>query len=236
MLYFLYGDKIKTRKNLNKHLDSLVSKKPDAEVFRINKDNFSKGLVSELLSSQGLFSKKYIVVLDTLFEKTEIFDELKDFFDDFKKTEHIFLCIENKLPIKNFDFIKKYSEKVWEFEEKEEDKKVFNVFGLANYLGNKDKKNLWINYLKALNFGISGEEIVGVLFWQMKNIVIVKKTKSIGESKLSPFVYKNATAFSKKWEEKEILDFCKGLVSVNQKVRDGNGEVEILLEKLILEV
>lgn len=236
MLYFLYGDKIKARKNLNKHLDALILKKPDAEVFRVNKESFSKNLVLELLSSQGLFSKKYIVVLDNLFEDETFFESCKDLFSDFKGSDHIFLIIESDIAKKEFDFIKKFSEKVWEFEEKKEEKKEFNVFGLANYLGNKDKKNLWINFLKAIDFGVSGEEISGILFWQMKSIIVAICSENQVKSKLNPFVYKNALAFSKKWKKEEILGFCDDLVSINQKVRNGEGEISLLLEKRILEI
>lgn len=233
MLYFLYGDRIESRKNLAKHLDALEKKRPDAEVFRVKAENYSEDLILELVASQGLFSKKYIIVLDSLLEKKDTREGLLKFLDDFKSSEHVFLLIEEDIDKKTLDEVKKHVEKVWYFEIKEK-KTFFNIFSLANFLGDKDRKNLWINFLKFINEGVSGEEISGILFWQMKNIMLAKKTKSAGESKLSPFADKNARNYARHWTESEILDFNSKLLKTNEMVRNGEGEINTFLEQVIL--
>jgi DNA polymerase III delta subunit len=235
MLYFLYGDSLDARKSLVKHLDSLSKKRPDAEVFRVKKDNFTEDLIKELTASFGLFERKYIVVLDSLLEESKSSSYILSFLEEFKKSEHIFLLIEDDPSKKEIEEVSKYSEKVWFFPKK--DKKDFNnIFSLANFLAKKDKKNLWIEYLKFIDSGVSAEEIGGVLFWQMKNIALTKKTKNVSESKLSPFADKNARTFAVKWNENDVLDIMDRIVDINQKVRDGEGESDILLEHLILNI
>jgi DNA polymerase III delta subunit len=234
MLYFLYGDTKEVRKNLIKHLDSLTKKRPDAEVFRVKTENYSKDFVLELLSSQGLFSKKYIVVMDGLLENEMIQEEITSLFEEFKNTEHIFIFAEQKLNKKNKDLAEKFSEKVWNFEEKEKPK-AFDPFVLANCLGDKDKKNLWVNFVKMYDLGVGAEEIIGMLFWQMKSIYIAKNYKE-KESKLSPFVYKKTFNFSKKWQNDDILKKADRLVEISELVRDGEGDSFIYLESFILNI
>lgn len=236
MIYVFLGDRIKTTDSVKKNTESLLKKKPDAEVFKINEDNFSQDFVLELLNSQGLFSKKYIVVLDNLLSKHIEIDEKDGFLPLMKNSEHIFFVIDDILSDSNIEVLKKISEKLTIFENKEVKKENFNIFDLANFLGRKDKKNLWVGYIKAIDNGVSVEEVLGILFWQVKNIVLVKKTKNQKETGLSPFVYKNAIAFSKNWEDGEILNLADKLIQVSDDVRSGEGEGEILLERVLLTI
>jgi len=64
MLYVLYGtDQEKSRTKLRALTESLVGKKPDASFTYIDDDTFSSSLLDSLISSQGLFESKQIVVL-----------------------------------------------------------------------------------------------------------------------------------------------------------------------------
>lgn len=236
MIYTFLGDSKKARNSVNKNVENLLSKKSDAEVFRVTDENYSQEFFLELLNSQGLFSKKYIVVLDNLISKNLINVEDTDLFKDMKSSFHVFFIIDDILTKDFLDILEKFSEKTTVFEKHEIKKDVFNIFNLANLLGKRDKKNLWSSYLKALNEGVAVEEILGTLFWQAKNIILVKKTKNIKDSGLSSFVYKNAQSFAKKWQDDEILNFANSLVEVSDSVRSGEGEGEVLLERVLLGV
>jgi DNA polymerase III delta subunit len=236
MIYTFLGDNKKVREVVNKNIENLLLKRPDAEVFKITYENYSKDTILELVNSQGLFSSKYIIILDSLLEKTIDIKEELDLFKEMKEVSHIFFILDDLISDEGLELIKSVSEKINIFEKKEIKKPVFNVFDLANFLGNKDKKNLWVFYLKALQEGLTVEEITGTLFWQTKNIILVKKTKSQKDLKISPFAYKNAQNFAKNWKDDEILKFANSLVDVSDAVRSGEGEGEVLLERVLLTI
>lgn len=237
MYYFLYGKNTKeSRKKLKSLLQTLQTKRKEAEVFRINNDNWSEGQFDELLVAQGLFDQKYIIVLDSLFENKEAKERILDRAKEMKECQNVFLLIENDTDKKTLDKISKYAEKVQEFSGGIIKEERFNTFGLADAFGKRDKKNLWIGYLEAIDRGISPEEISGVLFWQIKNIIIAKKTNNVRESKLSPFVDSKARSFARNWSDEEISNHARAIVEATQAVRQGEGEMEILLERIMLSI
>lgn len=237
MYYFLYGKNNKESRNKLKSLvATLHTKRKEAEIFRINNENWSEAQFDELLVAQGLFDQKYIIVLDSLFDNKETKERILDRVKEMKESENVFLLIENDTDKKTLDKISKYAEKVQEFVEVEKKKEGFNAFVLADSFGKRDKKNLWVRYLQALDLGISPEEISGILFWQMKNIIIAKKTKDAKESKLAPFVDSHARSFARNFTLEEISEKAREIVEATQKVRQGDGEMEVFLEKMILSV
>ncbi len=235
MYYFLYGtDTHKAREKLHSLLDLAKKKRPEAEVFKINSENWGEGQFDELLISMGLFEQKYTVVLDNVFENKDAKDYIIEKLEDLKKSDQIFLFLEGKLDSVSLKKIEKFSEKTQEFEKKIEDKKEINVFGINNYLLNKDKKGLWISYLDLLNQKIAPEEIHGIIFWQVKSMIIANKSKTQSDSGLSPFVYKNSIRGAKNYSSEELQKISGDLINITHRVRAGEGDLGIMLENWIL--
>ena len=61
---------------------------------------------------------------------------------------------------------------------------MFNNFLLANDFGAKDKLNLWIHFRQAVDLGVGLEELVGVLFWKIKDMVLKKDFNKVSEVQL----------------------------------------------------
>ncbi len=105
MLYVFFGTDIETiRTKSNALIDTLKSKRPDASFFRLHKDNFSIEQLNTFTDSIGLFSSKYIVLLDNIFTGTtedktvEVEDKvqyLKDKLSALKNSEHIWIVVED---------------------------------------------------------------------------------------------------------------------------------------------
>lgn len=67
MLYTLLGTDIeKIRARSKSLIDTLQERRPDASFFRLHLENWSNGQFNELTNSQGLFSAKYIILLDNI--------------------------------------------------------------------------------------------------------------------------------------------------------------------------
>jgi hypothetical protein len=65
-----------------------------------------------------------------------------------------------------------------------EKKEKFSSFLLANAYGAKDKLNLWIYYRQAVERGVALEELVGILFWKIKDTLLKKNFSKFSETEL----------------------------------------------------
>ena len=138
-------------------LSGAQKKRPDAEVFTLDADHFSGNELDGLIGGMGLFEKKYIVILDRIFEKKETIDLVLEKIKEISETENLFLFLEGKLDKKTLSKLEKYAQKVQEFSLPKTDGSgrkfgvgagafvplhEFNVFSLADALGRRDKKTL----------------------------------------------------------------------------------------------
>lgn len=235
MYYFLHGtDTHKAREKLHDLLNLAKKKRPEAEVFKMTTENWGEGQFDELLVSQGLFEQKYTVVLDNLFEKKDVKEYVLDRLEGLKDSEQIFLFLEGKVDAASLKKIEKHSEKTQEFEKKAEAKQSLNVFAIADGLLEKDKKKLWISWVDLIDKGGVPEEIHGILFWQVKNMILASRATSTSETGLSPFVYKNALRGSRNYKTEDLQKMSSELVDMTHRVRSGEGELGIMMEKWML--
>lgn len=237
MIYFLYGkDGIRSRKKLHELLDFAKKKRPESEVFRLTSENWSESKLEELLSSQGLFDQKYTVVLDNLFEKKDIKSFVLERLEEMSESEQLFFMIELAVDAPTLKKIEKSAKQVQEFEPKEDKKEEKSVFLVANGLVERDRKKLWVSYLEFLDKGFVPEELHGIFFWQVKNMILASVAKKQNETGLSPFAYTNALRGSRNYKTDELQKMSQDLVEMTHRVRSGKGDLSIMLEKWVLGV
>jgi DNA polymerase III delta subunit len=223
MIYFFHGtDTEKARVKANELADSLRKKKPDASFFRIDAENFDTTKLQEYIGGQGLFSNKYIVLLDRLCAEKEVKEQFTDLLKEIAESENIFIIFEGKIDKATATKIEKKAEKtatsdLTEKEEREiKNKKegALNVFEIANALGEKNKKHLWIIYRQLIEEGKAPEEIHGVLFWKAKTMLLA------GGSNI--------------WKSEELSKMIEDLIMVYHEARRGAHELETGLEALLI--
>ena len=237
MFYVVYGsDREKSRKKLHDLLNLAQKKRPGAEIFKLNSENWNEAQFEELLHSQGLFETKYTVVLDNLFENKEAKTSLVENLDELKDSDQIFLMLEGNIDAATLKKVKVKAEQVQEFAKVEGKKEMPSIFTIADGILAKDKKKLWISYIDFISRGIAPEEIHGIFFWQVKNLILASHGKTQAETGLSPFVYRNALAGVKNYKTEELVSISNNLVHMTHKVRQGEGDLTIMLEKWILEL
>ncbi len=122
-------------------------------------------------------------------------------------------------------------------EEKEAVEKAgreFNVFPLTDAIGERDKRKAWVVYEQALASGMVADEIFWRVMWGVKALLLSAKTTSAEESGLNPFVYKKFKSCLKNWKVEEIEKLSESLVVGYHDARRGKGEMETMIEKIIL--
>lgn len=188
MIYLFTGDDVKNKtSSYEKFIKSLPS---SIEIFLINKNNFDMVQVESFYSSTGLFFTKCVVVFLNTFEKEEIKDFISDKLHFLAESSNDFIFLEGKLNKMIIDAFKKIRAEVNIFELPKEKKEKFNNFLLANAFGDKDKKNLWIYFRQAIDKGVGMEELIGVLFWKMKDMLLKKDFRKFSEADLKNLIGK----------------------------------------------
>ena len=242
MIIFIYGtDTDKIRKISRKHLDTLIGKRPDAEFFKMDEETFDEAKFEELIFSQGLFDKKFIVHLDRALLNKDAREFIVKHLSELAESENAFVITESKLAKPTFEKIKKVSFKTEVFKAPISaiaNKPEFNIFSLADALGRKDKKTAWVLLYKALRAGITPEQIHGTVFAQIKNMAFIKhaeeekvKTSELG---LHPFVVKKTMGFTKNFSQEELEKLSRKLVTIYHDARRGGDELPVALEKFML--
>jgi len=112
MYYFFYGeDTQKVRTKVRDLVKTLLTKKPNAAHIRLIKDNFTEDSLTEYSMSQGLFSERAIIVLDSLIEESEYPSEILSSLKMLAESENVFVLLERKPDAKTRTRIEKYAEK-----------------------------------------------------------------------------------------------------------------------------
>jgi len=236
MLYVIHGqDFFKARQKSADLVLNLLKKKPDASHFKMTSENFEKAKFQELMSSQGLFEKKYIVELVGVIEDGEFRDDIIDRLEECAACDHVFIFVEKKIDKETLKKIEKYASKIQEFTKSDVIQKDRGFFSLADAFGERDRHKLWSLYRQAVDQGAVLEEIHGILFWGLKNMII---SSSVGESqsKLKPFVYKKALRFSRNFKKEELASLALRLANIYHDSHMGKCDLELGLERLILKL
>jgi hypothetical protein len=113
-------------------------------------------------------------------------------------------------------------------------KNDFNIFALTDAIGARDKRNAWKIYQQALASGMVADEIYYRVMWGVKSLLLAAKTKSAEESGLNPFVYRKSQGFLKNWKLDELEQLSESLVVGYHNARRGIGDMETMIEKILL--
>lgn len=250
MLYFLHGsNKDKAREKARELMEGLVKKRPEASLFKLETENFNSAQLEELVGGQGLFSNKYIVFLDGLFENAEIKEQVLKFYKEISESENIFIWLEGKVDKATLTKLEKIAEKVQKFESEEESGrkfstgpdqsfslKDFNIFSLADAFGRRETKSAWILLQKALMKDIPAEEIHGVIFWQVKSMMLAEEAKTASEAGLSPFVFSKSKKYAGNFPDGQLAKLSSRLVKMYHEAHRGIVDFPAAIEKLVLTI
>ena len=234
MLTIFYGnDEVDVRRRARAHTLSLVKNEEDLNLFE--GESFNTSRFEELLFSQSLLDERLqIISCDHIFENEEALSFFEKNLELIAMSKNHCVISEGKL---SKDFLKKAKElgvRTMELASSKKENRGFNTFVLGDALGMKDKKNLWVIFAEARSLGLDGEEIVGVLFWQLKNILLALNTKNFEEAGVSGYPYKKAKQFSKLWKENELQKALFELTEMYHNAHRGNGDFMNQLEIWIL--
>lgn len=233
MLYVIYGsDVIGVRKRAHECVTTCVKDTGNNDIHTLTESNFSKEALENLAGAISLFTPSEVVLLDTLSGSDEAFATLLELIPLLAESTNTFVVIEGVLKAPEKKLCTKYAKELTELNSKAIEK--FNAFTLTDALLRRDKKSLWILLIEAWRNGLSNEEIIGILFWQVKMLRLVSKTKSAEEVGQKPFVYDKAKRALHQFKPDELTHFSRDLVRIYHDGHMGKRNSSIALEEWVL--
>lgn len=237
MIYFLYGsDTEKARAKAHELVDALRGKKPDAELFRLDPDTWTAEEAERLIAGAGLFQNNYIVFLNGVLENPDAEEFALERAADLEASPNVFILLAGELKKAVRDKLEKKASKTQAFEAAKAPEREFNNFALAEALGKRDKKGLWVLFCQAMNEGKAPEELHGMLFWQAKSMLQALNAKTPAESGLKPFVHSKSLRYAGNYTRDELVALSSGLVSIYHESRRGGEDLDVALEKFVLNI
>ncbi|MEI6528061.1 MAG: hypothetical protein WCO10_00080 [bacterium] len=247
MIYLFHGtDKTKARRAAHKVLEAAEKKHKDAAFFKLSPENWSADKLDELVGGQGLFYSGFVVFADHLFDEKESGENLLKKLKDIAKSPNFFVFLEGKLNKKELETFEKYSKKIENFDlaEKKLSKKEalalkgekIDFFEFTDALGDRNKKLLWTLYQDALGEGVPSEEVHGILFWQVKSMLLAALSKDAAEVGMKDYPYSKARSYAKKYGVEKLQKMSTELLEMYHEAHRGKIDFAVALEKFVLEL
>jgi DNA polymerase III delta subunit len=230
MLYVYFGtDTVMVREHARTRLRSFSDA---GSADTVTAAEYRPGLFVELAGGTSLFGTPAASVLDTLSEDPEAFEALIEALPLLAESPRAFVVIESAL----FAPLKKQFQKhaVLCEEYAAEKKERFNTFALTDALLARDKKALWLLFMDAVRAGISYEEIIGLLMWQLKTLRLAARTTHAEEAGLKPFVYSKAKRALQTFTTSEIDTHARTLLALYHEGHEGKRDIGRALEQWML--
>lgn len=212
MIYLFAGDDTKSKIS---SYEKFIKKFEGVETFLVNKNDFDPIQIESFFSSSGLFFDKCIIVFSNIFENENATIFLLEKLKNMAESNNIFIFLGGVLNKPTLDAFKKSEVEVNIFDLPKEKKEKYDNFKLAYDFEKRDKLNLWIHFREAMDLGVGMEELVGVLFWKAKDMILKKNFA--------------------KFKEQELKDFIARLAYLLPEARKNDLDAEASFEEFLLE-
>ena len=247
MLYVFYGDDSeKARTKWRATLGAFKIKNSAGDIFQFDPYKFDQIQLEELAGSGlGLFGEKRLVAADRLLENKDALVWFEEWLENIVASANTFVLLENKVDGKLTKKIEQAGGKLGKSELGHQVSKLApSPFAFTNAFGDRDRKQAWVKLQEALHGGETAEEIFWRLGWQVKTMLLVKKTDLANTNagkktpavlaSLKPFVLNKTRAQVRKFEMTELENLSSSLIRLWHDSRRGLSDFELGLERLVL--
>lgn len=191
----------------------------------------------ELIAAQPLFDETPAVLLEYALDESPAKDAIVALAEALADSPRAFVAIARALDAESKKKLTKYADALEVLDkEKKGREQVFNVFSLTDAFAARKRKDLWVLFTRAKSAGVEDEQIHGVLVWMLKALLLAKSEKSAQAAGLSPFVYAKASRAAQLWEEEELRDALRSLITLYHESRRGREELGVALERFTLQL
>ena len=134
--------------------------------------------IATLASTQALFGGDQTFVLEGALygERAEEFMRSLEIFSE---SPHTFVFVEEKLLKHESDALKKAGATLEIEKHPLSTKRGFDSFGVAQALGTRDRKRLWLGLMQSFKAGERAEAVAGLLCWKARQMKSVQLSRDL---------------------------------------------------------
>jgi DNA polymerase III delta subunit len=204
------------------------------EVVTIEARDFISGQFTEWAASESLFSEALTYLIDTPSSQADFETECLEALADLAASPHQFYVLEGPLLAAVKKQYSKHADTIEEFSATKAER--FNVFALADALCRKDKKTMWMILAEARLLGLPDEELIGILWWQLKLLRLAGLTNSAEEAGVKSYPYQKAKRALVAFSEDDILRLSNSLLRLYHDGHKGKVDLALSLERWVLKL
>lgn len=204
----------------------------DGTLTTIEADEFAAGRIADTLGATSLFGGEEWFVFDTPSADADFAEEVKKNLKEMSESSNTFLILEGALLAPAKKSYGKYSESIEEFTAVKTER--FNTFVMADALASKDRRKLWVLLQEAKLGGLAPEEIIGMLWWQLKALRLAEVTRNANEAGMKDFPYNKAKRSLSKFAAGEVEKLSYSLISLYHDGHSGVRDIDLALESWVL--
>jgi DNA polymerase III delta subunit len=231
MLHIIYGTDENTKSAaLTARIKAAQSS--GTSVTRITGEDFQPGLLSDALGAKSLFGETTCYILDTPSSEASYAEDVAELLPLLAASLTQFILVEGKLLAPERKRYEKYGATLEEYNAEKEDR--FNTFILADALAARDKRTLWLRYHEARAAGSASEEIIGILWWQLKALRLATQTQSAAAAGMKDFPYQKAKRALGAFPTGELERLSRSLLTVYHDGHAGLTDIDLALERWCL--
>jgi DNA polymerase III delta subunit len=200
----------------------------------ISIDNYEPGMVQDAAGATSLFGESEWYVIDEPSADEVFREEVESVLANLGESSNQFIIMEGKLLAPQKKLYAKYATDTKEFSLAKQEKP--NPFQMAEALAQKDKRRLWVLLQEARLRGMREEEVIGILWWQLKALRVASKTSSAQEAGMKDFPYNKAKRALTTFKPGEIERLAGSLLGLYHDSHAGVSEIDLALERWCLSI
>lgn len=204
----------------------------EVTITTIDADTFQPGMIADALGAVSLFGGEERYLLDMPSDTADFAAEVHANLVALAESTNVFVVIEGALLAAAK---KPYQKHAALFEEyKKTSEQQVNPFALADSLAKKDKRTLWLQLQDMRHNGFPAEELIGILWWQLKSLRLAAQTNSAAEAGMKDFPYNKAKRSLSTFKAGELEALSESLLNVYHDGHNGSRDIDLALERWVL--
>lgn len=232
MLAVFYGS---DRKGLRNRASAYIETSPGSpEVVSIDESTYQPGCITAAIGTDSLFGGIELYILDTPSNNTDFHNEIEENLTDLNASKNIFIVLESSLLAAARKKYEKHADVCEEFSAEKPER--FNTFALADALVKRDRRTLWLLLNEARAAGLRDEELIGILWWQLKALRLASTTRTAKEAGMKDFPYNKAKRSLQKFNDEDLKRITHELLQLYHDGHSGVRDLDLTLEKWTLSV
>ncbi len=204
-----------------------------ASVIKITNETYQQGLLSQCSGQQSLFGGDMVVVCSFATIPVGFLEEYQALASSIAEATMPLYLVLTAMNAAEKKVLTPHAREVLLFERKET-LDQFNNFALADAFLARDRRRLWLLLQAARRASVPAEEIIGVLWWQIKLVRLAAQTATAAEAGVKEYPYKKAKQALRSFPLPEVEQSARRLLTLYHDARRGRVDLDLALESWVL--